>query len=199
MMATTDNRSRNGFTLLELLIALTVLGFLFVGLAQGVHFGLLAWATEVHLTSGNDDFNTLDSTLRHMIEVIDPGDDIDLAPFAANEAKLDCITALPSAFGATPARRIHATLLVDGDHRLVLRWQPSARAMSLRPPSPPTETGLLRGVSRIELAYWQPGGGWRNTWRSPDLPTMVRVRLHFPAGDPRQWPDIVAAPVLNRS
>ena len=38
-------RPANGFTLLELLIALTVLGFLLAGLAQGVHFGLLAWRT----------------------------------------------------------------------------------------------------------------------------------------------------------
>jgi general secretion pathway protein J len=198
MMAMTDHRGPNGFALLELLIALTVLGFLLVGLAQGVHFGLLAWASEADLTSGNDDFKTLDNTLRHLIEVADPGDDIDPAPFAGNSGRLDCITALPSAFDATTGRRIHATLLVDGDHRLVLRWQPSARTISLRPPSPPTETELLRGVSRIELAFWRPRSGWLSTWRSPDLPTLVRVQLHFPARDPRRWPDIVAAPVLNR-
>ena len=40
----------NGFTLLEVLVALTVLGFLLIGLAQGVHFGVLAWGTEVRLT-----------------------------------------------------------------------------------------------------------------------------------------------------
>ena len=45
----------NGFTLLEILVALTVLGFLLAGLAQGVHFGLLAWGTEVRLAGGNDD------------------------------------------------------------------------------------------------------------------------------------------------
>jgi general secretion pathway protein J len=198
MMAMTGNRRPNGFTLLEILIVLTILGFLFVGLAQGVRFGLLAQATEAHLTSGNDDFNTLDNTLRHLIEIVDPGDDLDSAPFTANGDRLDCITALPSASGATPDRRIHATLLVDDHHRLVLRWQPSARALNLRPPSPPIDTELLRGVSRIELAFWRPGGDWLSTWRSPDLPTLVRVRLHFPAGDRRHWPDIVAAPLLNR-
>jgi general secretion pathway protein J len=112
MMALTEDRRPNGFTLFELLIALTVLGFLFAGLAQGVHFGLLAWATEAHLTGGNDDFNTLDNTLRHLIEVADPGDDLDSAPFAANRDRLDCVTVLPNAYGGVLGRRIRATLLV---------------------------------------------------------------------------------------
>jgi general secretion pathway protein J len=198
MMAMTDDRRPNGFTLIEVLIALTVLSFLFVGLAQGVHFGLLAWATEARLTNGNDDFNTLDNTLRHLIEAADPGDDLDSAPFAANGDRLDCITALPNAAGSMLGRRIQATLLVDVDHRLMLRWQPSARAIRLRAPPEPTETELLRGVSRIELAFWRPGGAWISAWRSPELPTLVRVRLHFPPGDRRHWPDIIAAPMLGR-
>jgi general secretion pathway protein J len=80
----------------------------------------------------------------------------------------------------------------------MLRWRPYLRATRLRPLPPPNETELLRGVSRIELAFWRPGGGWVSTWRSPDLPALVRVRLDFPSGDPRHWPDIVASPALDR-
>ena len=193
-MALVAHRRPNGFTLIETLVALTVLGLLFAAFTQGVHFGLLAWATEARLTDGNDDFDTLDNTLRHLIEVADPGDDAEQAPFAATSDRLDCVTALPNGYGAMPGRRIRATLLVDAGHRLLLRWQPSARTTPLRGPPEPIETELLRGVSRIELSFWRPGGAWVGAWRSPDLPTLVRVRLHFPSGDPRIWPDIVAAP-----
>jgi general secretion pathway protein J len=196
--AMTGDKRENGFTLLEVLVALVVLGFLFVGLAQGVRFGLLARATEERLTGGNDDFNTLDSTLRHLIEGVEPGDDLDPASFAASRDRLDCITALPGAYNAPSGRRIQATLLVDAGHRLVLRWRPSARARSLRTPPALTDTELLRGVSRMELAFWRPGGGWVGGWRSSDLPTLVRVRLHFPPGDARHWPEIVAAPMRDR-
>ena len=94
-------------------------------------------------------------------------------------------------------RRIQATLLVDVDHRLMLHWQPAARATRLRGPPEPTDTELLRGVSRMELAFWRPGSGWVSAWRAPDLPTLVRISLRFPAGDARHWPDIVAAPLLD--
>jgi general secretion pathway protein J len=192
------DRHACGFTLLELLVALTVLGFLLAGLAQGSHFGLLAWSTEARLTSGNDELYILDSTLRHVIEGADPGDDVDSAPFAGTKDHLDCITALPNAAGPTYTRRMQATLLVDTQHRLVLRWRPYLHAMRLRPPPTLTDTELLRGVSRIELAFWRPSTGWVSTWRFPELPWLVRVRLLFPSDDPRHWPDIVATPMLDR-
>lgn len=188
----------NGFTLLEVLIALAVLGFLFVGLVQGVNFGLLAWTHAVRLTSSNDEFDAVDDTLRHLIENADPGDDLDPAPFSSSANRLNCITALPSALGPTPHRHMQAALLIDANHRLVLRWRPYVRATRLGSPPPFTETELLRGVSRIELAFWRPGSSWTSVWHLPDLPALVRIRLLFPAGDRRHWPDIVAAPRFDR-
>jgi len=198
MKASAADGHPSGFTLLELLVALTVLSFVVVGLAQGFHFGLLAWSAEVRLTSGNDELDTLDRTLRHVIESADPGDDVDPAPFVGARDHLDCITALPNS-GPTYSRRMQATLLVDAHHRLVLRWRPYMHAMRLRPPQRPTDTELLRGVSRIELAFWRPSTGWVSTWRLPELPWLVRVRLLFESGDQRHWPDIVAAPMLDRT
>ncbi len=187
-----------GFTLLELLIALTVLGFLIVGLAQGTNFGLLAWGREARLSAGADEFNTVDSTLRHVIEGADPGDDLDPAPFVGSNGTLDCITAMPSASDPTGVRRMHAILLVDAEHRLVLRWRPFVRAKRLGAPPPQTESELVRNVSRMELSYWRRGGGWVSAWHSSDLPTLVRIRLRLLPGDAHHWPDIVAAPLLDR-
>src|ERR1700732_1013429 len=109
------NRRPNGFTLIEVVIALTVLGFLFVGLAQGVRFGLVAWSAEMRRTGGDDDLRTLDSTLRHVIEGMDPGDDLNPARLVATSDWLDCITALPDASGSTPSRRMRALLRVNAD------------------------------------------------------------------------------------
>ena len=62
------------------------------------------------------------------------------------------------------------------------------------------ETVLIRtrrGVERIEASYWKSGPqpGWVRTWDGRGLPALIRVRLIFPASDPRRWPDIVVAPM----
>jgi len=191
-------RDARGFTLLELIVVLTVVAFILVGLAQGLHFGLLTWATEVKLSGRNDELNPLDSAVRHLIEGADPGTDVDPAPFAGNRSQLHCLTALPNAASASGVRRIEATLLVDASHRLVLRWQPYVHARRLRPAPAISESELLRGVSDIELAFWAPGGSWVSSWRSPNLPTLVRLRVRFLPGDVRRWPDIIAATRLDR-
>jgi general secretion pathway protein J len=184
----------NGFTLLELLVALVVLGFILAGLTQGVRFGLLGWVTQTRMSSAHDDLDAVDRTLRHLIEEMNPGVELDPAPFAGGRNSMDCITILP---GTVPARRIEATLSVDSRQRLVLRWRPYLHAEYSRPPLA-METELLSGVARMELAFWGPAGSWVETWRSPDLPALIRIRLRFAPGDRRQWPDIVAAPLLDR-
>jgi len=187
-----------GFTLLEVLVALTVLGFILVGLAQGMHFGLLAWRAETRLSAGNTDLETVDTTLRHLIEGAAPGDDLDPAPFIGSSDRLGWITALPNPAGPSSHRRMQATLMVDAHHRLVLRWRPYIHATPLKPPPGPTDTELLNNVARLRIAYWRPGSDWLNAWTGSDLPTLVRLRVEFVQGDRRQWPDIVAATRLDR-
>lgn len=190
-------RSAGGFTLLELLVAIVVAGLLMLSLAQGTRFGLLAWSTDARLSRGNDDLDIMDRTVRHLIEGMDPGTLRAPAPMAGGGDRLECVTALPDASDAGPIRRMSVELLLDGNHRLLLRWRPYLNVMHLRPLPAPRTTELLRGVSRIEMSYWTPSGHWVNSWQEPDLPALVRVRLRFPDGDVRHWPDIVAAPGLE--
>jgi len=119
-------------------------------------------------------------------------------PFAGSRDKMQFVTVLPDVAAGLPVRHVEAGLLVDSSHRLVLRWRPWIHAVRLRPVPPPVETELLRGVQGLELAFWHPGSGWVASWRNEDLPALIRIRVLFPPGDPRQWPDIVAAPALRR-
>jgi general secretion pathway protein J len=197
MTSSDRDRSSTGFTLLELLAALAILGLLLAEMSQGVRLGLLAVGTANRLNNGADDLELVDSTLRRVIEGLDPGDDPDPAPFVGTDGRLECITTMPGD-GLAPDRHMRASLFVDGAHRLILRWRPYLRATRLQPPPAPVDSELLSKVLRIDFAFWRHGSGWASVWRSPDLPTLVRIRLTFPPGDPHYWPEIVAAPLLNR-
>jgi general secretion pathway protein J len=190
---------RNGFTLLELTVALAVFGLLLVLLTQGVQFGLLAWRSQARLAAANGDLNEIDLTLRHLIGAMDPGrGDEDYPTLLAKRDTMTFVTDLPGAEGTNRAPHVAAKLFVDPRHRLVLLWQPRPAVGGPNQPPAWQETELLRGIAGIELAIWRPNGGWSETWQAGDLPAMVRIRLAFANSAAQHWPDIVIAPRLDR-
>jgi general secretion pathway protein J len=190
-----------GFTLLEVLVALAVLGFLALGLAGGVRFGLGAWESQARLIDRTGDLDVADRALRRIVAQLVPTDDARLPGLRGTARGFEGVTELPAAAVALPTRQAVVALGVDRAQRLMLRWTPHLHARRLGPPPAPDESELLRGVERIEIAYWSAaaGGGWLPAWMRVELPDLVRFRLVFARGDRRRWPDIVAAPMRERS
>ena len=180
-----------GFTLLEILAALVVLGFIAAGLAQGTRFGVRALSAQGRLINERADLAAVDRTLRRLIERMEPGGLRQPPRFQGDAHRLAFTSVLPEA-AAAMKRRADMMLLVDGT-RLMLHWTPTQRA---RPTH--TETELLRGVSRVEFAYWSRDGAWMSVWSERTLPSLVRIRIVFVEGDRRHWPDIVAAPLQEQ-
>jgi general secretion pathway protein J len=188
-----------GFTLLEVLVALSVLGFLVLGLAQGVRFGLGALDSQARLLDRTGDLDVADRALRRIVAQLVPTDEARLPGLRGTARGFEGVTELPAA-AALPTRQAVVALGVDRAQRLVLRWTPYLHARRLGPPPAPEESELLRGVERVEIAYWSAaaGGGWLPAWTRAELPDLVRFRLVFARGDRRRWPDIVTAPMRER-
>lgn len=189
-----------GFTLLELLVTLVVLGLLMATLTRGIRLGLRSRDVEARIAAGASQLETTSRVLRTLISRAQPGD-----PYAADAAftgtphAVSFVTTLPEGFGAAAAREADVSLGVDPGRHLVLRWRPHYRRWIV-PPPPPSQVALLDGVERLELGFWQPGtgtaaGSWVAALEAAEPPKLVRVRVVFPEGDPRHWPDIVAAPM----
>ncbi len=190
-----------GFTLLETLVALTVLGFLMVALVQGVRVGLTFWhvqGREVETTAELDAdarvFRTILSTVP--IEPASLGANLSIE-FNGKPGQLVLVGRLPTGLG--PVRLVDMTIYLQGG-RVLISWAPHRHDQPEATPVP-TVTELLRGVDRLEFSYWGTAkrgtpAAWLSQWEGPALPDLVRIRLKFAAGDKRRWPDLIVAPRL---
>ncbi len=186
---------QDGFTLLEVMVTLVAFGLLLVGLAQGGQFGLAAWRAQEGGGRRLAELEAVDRTLRGLIAQAHPGTEAEAPAFDGRPGGMVFRSVLPQA-ALAGGRGIDAVLGLDAARALVLRWAPRGGGEG-------AEERLLAGLDRIEFAYWQPPaagvpGQWLRSWRAPVLPGLIRVRLVFPAGDRRHWPDIVASPLRER-
>ena len=194
---------QSGFTLLELLVALIVLGLLVVGLTQGVRAGLTMWGAQTRRIGETGELDAGARALRVLLA------GISLPPAgvarrgATRATKLEgrsdslaFVGDLPTGLGTT--RRTNITLELVQE-RLVLRWTPHRHELTTAPAPEPIETELIRGVAHLDFAYWgspsadQPAS-WQAQWDGFNIPELIRVRLAFGKGDRRRWPDLIAAP-----
>ena len=190
--------TRNGFTLLEILVALVVFGFVAAGLAQGVRFGLQAWATQGRRLAQQGDMDAVDRALRRLIEDADGGEADQPPPLRGGAHALALLTRLPSGLAAA-GDAAEVAIGVDGEQRLVVRAMPQPHAERLRP-EPAIQSVLLEHVDHIDLSYFAGAAhAWATVWQAASLPDLVRLRIVFPKGDRRHWPDLVASPMQSPS
>jgi general secretion pathway protein J len=186
----------HGFTLLETLVSLVVIGLIMAGLAQGFRFGLAAWDVQARLLAGGGEIDAADRGLRRLIARMDPAGDAAHPPLLGSASGMSFAAPLPLAMTAPGDRRAAMRLALE-DGRLVLIWTPAPHAIPLMPMMA-RRTEVLRGVQSLNLAFFGAIGpgppAWRTTWNEARLPDLVRLRIVFGRGDPRHWADIVEAP-----
>ena len=184
-----------GFTLLEVLVALVVLGFILVGLTQGTQYGLRAIGVQARNAAAENDLDAVDRVLQRLIGAADPGTPRDPPPLVGTSGTVSFVSVLPNLVGARTDAQARMALGVQGGN-LVLRFTPLPKGQAFGPPAPPASVELLHGVQRIALSYWMPGANphWVEAWDGRLLPALVRLRVTFPPGDARHWPDFVMAP-----
>ncbi len=182
-----------GFTLLEVLVAIVVMGLVLVLLNQGVAFALRATELQAGIKERKGDLETVDRTLRRLVALADPGFYPEPASLRGTATAMSMTTDLPL-HGAGQAQRAEVTLLANRG-QVRLRWLPRRHVELFGGPPLAQETVILDGVDRLELAYRSGAGRWSSTWTGDRLPSLVRIRIVFDANSGRQWPMIVAAPV----
>ena len=186
-----------GFTLVETLVALVILGFIVAGLAQGLRFGLHAWDYQNVAIARDSALDTTDRTLRSLLAGLAPGYDAHDPALVGSSSGLQFMADLPVNAPTGPTRLAKMLLAVQPGRGLVLRWQPEFHAHWLVLPQPHM-TVLLSDAESITFAYYRPAGsqpaGWVTSWTGNTPPALIRIHLSLMPHS-HHWPDVIVAPM----
>lgn len=184
-----------GFTLLELLVAVVLLGLVGLTLSGGIRIGVRAWERSADLGQGAERIAAVQAVLRRQLERAYPLSDLrrpDRAiVFAGDADRIDFRAPGPQPLGLGALQA--ASLERQGD-RLTLAWADAAAAVH-------RET-LLDGVRSLQIDYYgsrdrQEARAWRDSWQDAFfLPGLIRIEVAF-RDESRRWPTLVIAPALT--
>lgn len=194
--------SQAGFTLLELLIAMTVLALLMTLTFGGLTFGARAWERTLQTTSDVLDLRASQTLLRNALghaypRLVAKGAEAAFVDFDGTPTRVRFLAPPPQVFAA--GGRASFDLRADtqgGRTKLVLAIGPEIPGAT---PTPIAEDILLDNVKSISFSYFGSPGQqetetWRDTWQNRmNLPKLVRVHVEFAEGDARIWPDLIVA------
>ena len=199
----------DGFTLLELLVALTLLSLVFAALFGELRFAARAWDAADAKLDRNGELLSVHSFLRQRFQQIhvtprnQEPDSIDSAAvFSGNGRSMDFLGTMPAniADGGFYDISLSSEIGQDGTN-LFVSWRPfdEERTRSV-PDSPDNSRILLRGIREVRFAYFGKSAEtlapqWWDIWPSRDsAPSLIRIQVLFEDGDRRSWPEMVVAP-----
>ena len=193
------HRSDAGFSLVEALASLVVVGMIGLLLVEGVTTGRRVWERIDTREAHGEFLDAAQTTLRDRIEQIYPATLYDKTPpyidFRGTAEEVTFLANPPVSERPAAIRRY--TLALDTATNLIL-----SSISDVPPPAqaPVTRQILLSGVRQLDVAYFGATQSdlarrWRPVWADEStLPEVVRVRLTFEPGDERQWPDLIIRP-----
>ncbi|UEM24402.1 prepilin-type N-terminal cleavage/methylation domain-containing protein (plasmid) [Skermanella mucosa] len=208
---TSRNRGAAGFTLVEMLVTLALMGLVAVVTFGGLRFGARAWETGSGRAADAGEIEAVQTFLRRqMSRMLLPEDRSARASGAVllGEARgFQFLSILPPELGVGGIGFFRIYLDTGADNgRLALDWalyRPDG--LVVPPDAAERSRALLRGVRDIRIGYYGAvrdgeDPAWRDAWLAHDrLPSLVKLELAFAEGDRRIWPPLSVAPRLASS
>jgi general secretion pathway protein J len=193
----------DGFTLVEVLVALALFSLLATLLFNNVRFGLRAWQTGSYHNELLIRSTVSQDLLRRLIGDAYPmlgasggaGPSID---FDGTREALSFLGDAPIVTGG--AGRFRFTLLQEQKQdQTDFVISSSPELANSHDSSMTTKSLLLADIDHIEFSYSDRVSkgeiAWSSSWtKHSELPKLVRVHVAFRSGDTRLWPDLLVTP-----
>lgn len=209
--STLAHRPQSGFTLLELLISLTLLGMMLVLLFGGLRLGMRSWDTVQVKVDSMNSVRSVENFLRREMERVypyrwNPGPAQRFA-FLGERYKVNFVAPLPTRIASGGLYAIAMELEQNGEGRK-LTWKhmpidPQTKDFSAldQVKEMVLVNAELSKVDDIWLSYFgrEKDGAeprWVDHWDSiATMPLLIRVQVRFTDGS--EWPEFIVAPQLN--
>lgn len=202
--------SEGGFTLMELLVALALLAMLTMGLAPSLRLEAHAWDAVDRDSGQAAEMQTAQDFLRRAITESYPASFVDqdghrTLAYAGEADTLAMVMPMPAYLGLGGLQILRIGVEPrDGRRDLVALWTPLlADTRDLAPGGDAQRTVLAEGVAALDLRYYgresatEPPA-WFESWEGhAGLPKLVRLRVTFPPGSERTWPDLMVRPMVD--
>jgi len=203
--------AQQGFTLLELLISLTLLGLILVLLFGGLRLSVRSWDSVQKKVDNLNSVRSVESFLRREMEQIYPyrwkAAPAQRFAFVGERNKVNFVAPLPSRIGSGGLYAVALELEQTGNgRRLTWRHLPLDPQMQDFSALGATKEIVLAGselsaVDDIWLTYFgreteSAAPRWVDRWDSTvTMPQLIRIQVRFADGS--VWPDFVVAPMLT--
>jgi general secretion pathway protein J len=205
MTVTVPNHSRtNGFTLVEILVALTLFSLVLVMVFNGLYSAGLSWRKGEDQSELNDnqrlDLAFLRRQLSQAVPLVEIDGKLNPVMFKGDHDSLRFVSGLPAHRGGGGLAMLDIRIAQQGaKNNLMLTYQPIIMDPGFFNNAEPQDTDnevLLKNINSIQISYYgnlqvNDLPGWHDDWESKDrLPELVKLQITS-TNQRRYWPEML--------
>jgi general secretion pathway protein J len=194
-----------GFTLLELLVTMTLLGLLSVALVASIRYGTRIWRATAATATSNSTMLTVREQLKELLgkaypEYVYPTPTTGHILFDGTPDSIDFLAPDSHIAGGLA----HVRIAGEQDGTAFALVATAAPELSNAPVPDAARRILLHNLAALEISYYgrdKPNNDqaeWVSEWRGMTvMPDLVRIRLQFAQTSARPWPELIIAPHIQ--